>query len=286
MPLSTLTRNQLIERAFRKCRVLGVGETMSSDQLADGILALNLIIREMDMEGTQVWALGTAPTTITLQANIGIYTSSDGLPTDITELTEVTYRSGSGNDTPLTLYDHRAYEQIWNKFQTGDPEAVYLNLNKQPASHQLYIWPLPTNVGTQSEVTGSDALNYSCIRSHTSATTNKPITGDNWRLYWEQTGSSGSAWAVDTQYTAPKLLRLWYKKSLADFSAASDNPDVPPGLVRTLMYRLADDLSIDTGKDAEFERRLNQKWKESEARTFRRAQKEKSTNYHNKAKYF
>ena len=53
-----------------------------------------------------------------------------------------------------------------------------------------------------SVVLGSDSLNYTCIRNHTSATADKPITGDNYTTYWVQKGSSGSTWAASTAYTS------------------------------------------------------------------------------------
>lgn len=286
MALSSLTRNQLIELAYRKVRVLEPGQTMSAEQLSEGILALNLIIRELDEAGNKIWAEGTAPTSLVLQEQVGIYASAQSLPTNIMELTQVSFRSANGTDTPLTILSHTSYEDIPNKLTAGVPEVVFLARQKQPADNVLYVWPLPTDIDSQSEVIGSDALNYACIRSHTSATTNKPITGANWRLYWEQTGSSGSAWAADTAYTAPQLLRLWYKQPLADFTTASQNPDIPPSMQRQLLYELAADLSVDTGKDAEFERRLRANASSAEARTFARANKRRSTNLHNKATYY
>jgi hypothetical protein len=53
-----------------------------------------------------------------------------------------------------------------------------------------------------SEVTGTDALVYTCIRSHTSADADKPITGANYKSYWKQTGSTGGVWATSTAYSA------------------------------------------------------------------------------------
>ncbi len=53
-----------------------------------------------------------------------------------------------------------------------------------------------------SEVTGTDGLIYTCTRSHTSAATNTPITGANYKSYWKQTGSTGGVWVVSTSYSA------------------------------------------------------------------------------------
>jgi hypothetical protein len=51
------------------------------------------------------------------------------------------------------------------------------------------------------EVVGTDALNYTCILSHTAADSNKPVTGVDYATYWSQTGSGGSVWASGTAYS-------------------------------------------------------------------------------------
>jgi len=51
------------------------------------------------------------------------------------------------------------------------------------------------------EVTGTDALNYTCIKSHIAAADNKPITGGNHATYWSQTGSSGTTWVDGNAYS-------------------------------------------------------------------------------------
>jgi len=55
---------------------------------------------------------------------------------------------------------------------------------------------------TQSEVTGSDGLIYSCIRTHTSATANKPITGNDFHSYWYLRGTTGGTWSETTAYSS------------------------------------------------------------------------------------
>ena len=282
------TRNALIEMAYSKARVIDPNQTLEGYQLTQGIGMLNLIIRQMDAEpGAKPWAINTGPTSLVLQEHIGIYTSSEALPTDMVELTSVTYRSGYGKDTFVHNLPHSSYESLPDKFATGDPKRVYLNVNRNLAVQSLYVWPLPVDVGTQTRITGSDQF-YLCIRSHVADSTNYPATGANWRLFWVADGVSGAegSWASGTTYTAPKILRLWYKRPLADFTSANDNPDLPPSLSRILLYRLAADLSIDTGKSAEFEKRLRTEADSSERKVWRSTRKETATNYHNKADYF
>ena len=243
-----LSRNDLIDMAYRK---IGISSTTTlTSRAAD---ALNLIIREEDLKGTgqakNLWALSES--TLKLSADGFVYSTTEGLDSAILDLITVFYRNTSGDDVPVFIYDHDEYERIADKNESGEPKAIYLKRNIALASQLLYVWPTPSSVGTTSEVTGSDSLNYSCIMGHTSATDNKPITGANWRLYWRQTGSSGSAWVTATDYTNGELLRYVYKRPLYDFDASTDNPDMPQGWTRFLMWRLAHDLAPEFDIDME-----------------------------------
>ena len=67
-----------------------------------------------------------------------------------------------------------------------------------------------------SSVTGTDGNYYRCIKAHTSATANKPITGASWPTYWILDGSqAGGTWVTSTAYT-----------TIGEFSPASGTLDV------------------------------------------------------------
>jgi len=61
------------------------------------------------------------------------------------------------------------------------------------------------DIGDADEVIGTDTLNYTCIRDHVSDSTNKPVTGANWAIYWIQAGSSGIAWVSGTTYISNEI---------------------------------------------------------------------------------
>jgi hypothetical protein len=80
--------------------------------------------------------------------------------------------------------------------------------------HDVKLWKLEMDhkkFSAPDEVTGTDSLVYTCIRSHTSSSDNKPVTGDDWMGYWKQTGSTGGVWATSTAYY-----------STGDFTDATD----------------------------------------------------------------
>ena len=279
-----VTRDELISLAYADIKVLAEGETLSSDLQSTGIKKLNLIIREYDLAGKHLWAIASTPTTIPLVANTFLYTSANGLPTTVLSLVEASYRQGDGTDTPLEILTTEQYEGIHNKTETGDPRFVYLTEHKTVASKTLYVSPTLSSVNTQSVVTGTDAAAYRCIRSHTAATDNKPVTGANYLLYWEAGGSAPAVWATGTSYTAPQLLRLWFKRPLYDFDAASDNPDMPQGWSHWLQQELAIRLSPGHNVPLDKVQMMRSLRNESYERVFRSVQPN-TTKIHNLVEY-
>jgi len=282
---SNLTRDQLVTNAYKKIGVLADQESLPSSLLTDGIAALNLIIRELDSAGKWLWAIGATPSSLTLVANTWVYTSSNGLPTTMLELVKASYRDSQANDWPLEILTTEGYENKNNKLDIGDPKAVFLTENITVASKTLFVWPALSTVNTQSEVTGTNAVEYLCIRSHTADSTNRPITGANYLQYWTPGGSTPAVWVTGTQYLAPQQIRLWFKRPLFDFDTSTDVPDMPAQWTRLLLYRLAADLADDNSLPIQERQLLHGKAKGAYEDIFRTI-RPNTTDTHNKASYF
>jgi hypothetical protein len=279
---ANLTRDDLINMAYRDIGVLADGEVLSASLHAHGLKKLNSLIREIDASGKWLWT--ETSSTITLVANQWVYTVSSGLPSDLREPDRVLYRDALGQDWPVELLSSESYAAINNKTQQGDPSKVRITVSRAIGSQTLYLWPALGTVNTQSVVTGTNAAAYKCIRSHTADSTNKPITGANYLLYWEAGGTSPATWATNTSYTAPQLLILYYRRPLYDFDAATDNPDMPSQWTRLLEYRLASDLADMHGVGLEERALLNAKAKGSYDDIFK-SLRPQTQDYHNKASY-
>lgn len=81
-------------------------------------------------------------------------------------------------------------------------------------------WKTKTFTASE-EVTGTDGEVYTCIRSHTSASSNKPITGADYSTYWYLRGDTGGTWADATAYT-----------SIGDFDLDADTISIEKAFVR------------------------------------------------------
>jgi len=285
----TLTRNDLVKAAHQKIGVLQAG-VLSTDQLAAGIQSLNLIIREESGRGMgtdkQLWA--EKRRALKLKANQAAYgtgTDDDELADDIQELTSAVYRDTSGDDTVLDIISRQTYDELGDKNDTGDPEKVYLLPDENLAAQELWVWPVVTSAGTTSEVIGTDGLNYVCTMGHTSSANNKPITGTDWHLYWDQQGSSGSTWATATAYTNGAMILYSYRRPLYDFDNPTDNPDMPIAWTRYLVYRLAYDLSPEYAITLEERQWLRQEYLVAREELFP-SLRPQVTDFHNKAVHY
>jgi hypothetical protein len=272
-----VTRNELIELAYGDIGVLAEGESLSSDLQETAIKKLNLIMREHDLAGKHLWAVSMS--TVTLVANTFVYTSANGLPTTILGLVAASYRDASASDHPLAVLTTEQYEAKPNKLESGEPTWIYLNEQDTVSSKTLYVGPTLSTVNSQSVVTGTDAAAWKCIRSHTAASENRPITGANYLLFWESGGSGPSAWASGTSYTAPQHLRLWFKRPLYDFDTASDNPDMPQGWSLWLQKELAIQLAPGHNVDLNKINILRSLRNESHEKVFRSVQPNTNTRY-------
>jgi len=70
----------------------------------------------------------------------------------------------------------------------------------------IFLWSLEETVQAltaSTVVVGTDGNDYQCIKAHTSAAANQPITGANYLDYWKATGGTGEgvAWVTATAYT-------------------------------------------------------------------------------------
>mgnify|MGYP001175483004 CR=1 FL=1 len=92
------------------------------------------------------------------------------------------------------------------RYYDGSNWRVGFNNNPAWVCYDVLTQPL---LADPDEVIGTDNLNYRCIASHTSSSDNKPITGANYDLYWQQGGDQGKTWETGKTYNSwnPEALR-------------------------------------------------------------------------------
>ena len=284
---SVMKRNRIVELALRAVKAVKPGEALTQAHMRDGVLLLNEILREEDQSQTgkkrSLWAL--SENHIFLVDDRFIYGASQGLPSDVQDPQDFIFRDTSGDDHPISIVSQSQYEALTPKDERGDPECVLFVQDRVLSSQTIRVWPIPNDFGTTSEVTGTDALNYSCVKGHTSSSETRPITGASYSLFWKQTGSSGSTWVTDTAYTNGALVRLSYKRPLFDFDLADNDPDLPSGWGMYLRWRLSLELAANYRVSVEDKQWMERMMNQSLNRLFP-ATVNKSQKLHNYGKYY
>jgi hypothetical protein len=128
----TRTREQVRDMVLRKLRVLGVDRTASADEAEIIYEALDLRLKELHRLGVLWWKVSAAYTDVALTANVATATA----PVDML-YPETVFIRYSDNDYPVSIIDHRAYQEIGTKSDKGRPEKVLI------AAGTMRFYPVP-----------------------------------------------------------------------------------------------------------------------------------------------
>ena len=137
----SLTRDQIIQTALRRCGVLAEGETPSSDQYTDGATALSIIVKEFDSAPWFKWFIKSAETTVATVVGTAAY----DLASDVLWVEAMVYDDGSVHYPlePLTVGE---YAKIQNKSVQGLPMYYFVSYDLD--TPKVYVYPAPS--ATQS----------------------------------------------------------------------------------------------------------------------------------------
>jgi hypothetical protein len=156
-----LTARDIITFALNKISTSPVGQSPSEDEIAPVILELNMMMKEWEFDGPNLWRQTLGSTA--LQAGVGCYGLTVENPL---RLTECRYRYPStGNvseerDLPMEEMTRSAFMELPMKLAPGpvptmwyfDPQAANQYPSPSPTSQYLYIWPVPPNPTTDKLV--------------------------------------------------------------------------------------------------------------------------------------
>lgn len=136
----TVTRTKLIQMAFRH-----IGESNpSNDDMANAVDLLNMLLKQIDIEGRWLWAISHTPSTIaTVSTQESYDVSSDSIPDDIMELDSCFWMQTATDPIPMDILDKSGAQMTVNKDQSGQPEEIYLEKHRLLASQKLWIYPIP-----------------------------------------------------------------------------------------------------------------------------------------------
>ena len=138
-----LTRNEIIQSALRKLGVLAEGQTPSTQNYADGSMALNTVISQLRAVGMPLWARSEytfTPTTNTYTIGTGM-TLSTPFPVKLLQA----FRTETGAKIPLEIVAREDFN-ILPTSSNGSP----IKINYQPFVNYgtISLWPTPASTNT------------------------------------------------------------------------------------------------------------------------------------------
>lgn len=132
-----LTRNELIARAFRKLGVLAPGQTLTADQLAQGLESLNAVVQDWTNDHIFLFTQ-EAKTRVLIPTQPKVSLNIDGLiDIDCVKLRE-------DEDTALERILFEDYMSILSKDDAGDPVCYAVDYRTM----SVYLYPTPTTADT------------------------------------------------------------------------------------------------------------------------------------------
>jgi len=134
----TLTRNEIIQRAFSKVGVLPDGGTLTGDQQVKGVRELNAMVKSWQARRVFLWSEKTI--TIDLAASTAYYSFNADPP--VHYVTKAYLRDSTNTDTDISVISFAEYLDIPDKTDSGAPECCAVDYQE---AQKIYVWPVPAN---------------------------------------------------------------------------------------------------------------------------------------------
>lgn len=141
------TAEKIIKRSLRLIGVLAAGETLSAEDLADSLDALNDMLDGWRADSLMVYALRDESLTMTGAASYTVGTGGD-LNTDRPVRIESAYWRSGSTDYPLRIAPAGQWNAITDKSTTGTPDWLYydaanplgvIRLHPSPSDGVLHV---------------------------------------------------------------------------------------------------------------------------------------------------
>jgi len=273
----TVTRDQIITKAYRKIGAIRGTTTPGDGMMQDGAFALNALVKHWQGRGIHVWTVTEA--TLFPQPSQITYSLSSAVASDHATETYVTTALSAAAALSATTISVDSITDL----TSGDYIGVLLD------SGSIH-WTTINGAPSGSTVTLTVGLTDSAaLGTKVYAYTNKiirplKVVDARWedastglespgismiaRLDYQRLPNKSATGAVSTAFYDPQLnagkLHLWHVpnpfegfinftwyRPIQDFDAAGNTPDLPQEWIQTLVYNLADLLGDDHEVDSE-----------------------------------
>lgn len=223
---STITRTELIRRAFRR---IGVRNPSTQAQ-ADAVALLNDIVKGIDRRGRWLWTVSNTETNLTLvngTRSYGAATPPTGIQSDILELENVELYIGTSY-VPIDIVDKTESLTTFEREGTGQPVKVHLAQAPELDDQRMHFFPTP-NAAFTAKYTYRRPLYV-----FTNASDN-PDFPQEWNIPLAKVLSSELAPEFGVPLNERVLLTNDANQALKDMGAAAADP-APPQTQVSIYY--------------------------------------------------
>jgi hypothetical protein len=126
---------EIITAAMMELGVISAGEQPTADEAADGIRALNWMLKSWPSRGLNLWRETQGE--VVFPAG----TATVAMDPYCLDVVEARFVQSTTFERPLARWESGQYRQLPNKTQAGYPVAFYPN--KQTGTLSLTLWPVP-----------------------------------------------------------------------------------------------------------------------------------------------
>lgn len=151
----SLNAGQLITQALRKIGNLVPPWTPNEDQMSQGIIALNAMLKGWQIDGISLYRQEQVQ--LTVPTNVGYA----GTPLNVTplflgleEARWVITPVPNLYERPMGIFSYLDYMNLPNKLSKSDSGPSVICFDRQVSTSSLYFWPLPTFGGTCNVTVG------------------------------------------------------------------------------------------------------------------------------------
>lgn len=268
----SLNRNQIILSAFRKIGAFASGETPDAQSVADAADALNGLVKHWETIGIHLWTetegtLWLQPS----QAKYGLGGGSTDHATTKASWTQTTLASSAANGaTTLTLTATTGFAAsryvgvllddgslFWTT-ESGAPAGSTITLaaaltDSAAAGNQVFVYatqierPLRIPAARKLAIIGGieTPLNPMLSRLDYQGLPNKTSTGTPTQLFYDPQLGTGYVYIWPAPVDSLSAVNFTYYRSIQDFDAAANTPDLPQEWIRTIVWNLAAEIALE-----------------------------------------
>lgn len=272
-----MTRTEIVNKVFRKLRVLGRGRVLTAEEMADGVEELELVLKELHTFGLRVWCRedcilfvtpGTAEYALGNGANCAL--EDDCVMTTLTTAaddadTTITVASVTGMAVSdyigIVLDDKTTHWTTISAINTGTKVITLTSaISGDDAASANNVYTFTTKITKPLEVRSMwrsdgnlaaettiqmDPLTHETLRSHSSRVTR----GTSIYYSYQPLKTSGVLEIYMTPEDSKQFLRLTTSRMLNDTGSASEYLDIPSEWLQCIIYTVATNLAPDYGKE-------------------------------------